>query len=389
MEFDVAILGGGAAGLMAAAWLGEHTSLRVCVVEGNAKVGAKIGISGGGKCNLTNLTVTADNYLGDAVLVHDVVSTFDNDALLQWVRQRGCEPVLRKERYYFCPRSAQEIIDIFLKSTAGTTYFLQHKIVQLTKNETLFTIATDKTKLHARRVVVATGGVSYASVGATDIGMQIAQELGIRTVPFRPALAGLTLQPEQFWMKSLSGVSFPVVIRAGGKTLREDMLFAHRGISGPAVLSASLYWEKGQISIDFLAGVSLSSLLDRGGNKKVSRALPLPKSFVVALLEHLKLQDKPYSEFTKKERDVLSCLNTYEFAPAGTFGFSKAEVSKGGVACDELRGLTCESRRVAGLYFVGEVVDVTGELGGFNFQWAFASGRCAAQAASESLLQIN
>lgn len=387
--FDVAILGGGAAGLMAAAWLREHTALRVSLIEGNPKLGAKIGISGGGKCNLTNVTLGAENYLGDGALVRDVLGKFDNEALLQWVQARGCHPVLRKERYYFCPKSAQELIDIFLGCTTGTALFLRHRILGLQKSDELFTVMTDKAELRARRVIVATGGVSYASVGATDVGVQIAEAFGIRVVPFRPALAGLTLQPEQFWMKALSGVSFPVTIRIKDKTLREDMLFTHRGISGPAVLSASLYWEKGALSIDFLAGGSLASLLTSGGNRKLSRALPLPRSFVIALLAHLQLEDKPCSRLTRREHDILCRLCAYEFAPAGTFGFSKAEVSKGGVACEELVGGSCESRRVAGLFFAGEVIDVTGELGGYNFQWAFASALSAAQAAFEGLNGVN
>ncbi|WP_345986090.1 aminoacetone oxidase family FAD-binding enzyme [Sulfurimonas sp. HSL-1656] len=378
MEYDVAILGGGAAGLMAAARLNERGGLSVCVVEGNAKPGAKIRISGGGKCNLTNVTVSEHNYLGDATLVRSVLKRFDDSALLNWVRARGCEPVVRKARYYFCPRSAEELIDILLKSAEGVRFFLGHKIETVRQKENGFFVTTDKTTLKARNVIVATGGVSYASVGATDIGLKIAESFGIETVPFRPALAGMTLQKEQFWMKDLSGISFPVTIHVGEKRLREDMLFAHRGISGPAVLSASLYWEKGTVTIDFLDGRSVEAVLKRGGNKKIATAIPLPKRFITAFLDALGVEDKPCSAVTAEEKVMLKTLNAYTFAPAGTFGFTKAEVSKGGVACNALQPYSCESRGVRGLYFVGEVVDVTGELGGYNFQWAFASGRCAA-----------
>lgn len=378
MEFDVAILGGGAAGLMAAVRLNERGGLSICVVEGNAKPGAKIRISGGGKCNLTNVSVTEHNYLGDAALVRSVLRRFDGSALLKWVRARGCEPVVRKARYYFCPRSAQELIDILLKSAEGVRFFLGHKIERVQQDDEGFIVTTDKRTLKARNVIVATGGVSYASVGATDIGLKIAESFGIETVPFRPALAGMTLQKEQFWMKALTGISFPVTIHVGEKRLREDMLFAHRGISGPAVLSASLYWEKGMITIDFLDGLSVEGVLKRGGNKKIATAIPLPKRFVTQFLDALGVSDKPCSAVTAEEKVMLKTLNAYTFAPAGTFGFTKAEVSKGGVACSALQAYSCESRDVRGLYFVGEVVDVTGELGGYNFQWAFASGRCAA-----------
>ncbi|MBD3800660.1 MAG: aminoacetone oxidase family FAD-binding enzyme [Campylobacterales bacterium] len=363
---------------MAAVRLNERGGLSICVVEGNAKPGAKIRISGGGKCNLTNVSVTEHNYLGDAALVRSVLRRFDGSALLKWVRARGCEPVVRKARYYFCPRSAQELIDILLKSAEGVRFFLGHKIERVQQDDEGFIVTTDKRTLKARNVIVATGGVSYASVGATDIGLKIAESFGIETVPFRPALAGMTLQKEQFWMKALTGISFPVTIHVGEKRLREDMLFAHRGISGPAVLSASLYWEKGMITIDFLDGLSVEGVLKRGGNKKIATAIPLPKRFVTQFLDALGVSDKPCSAVTAEEKVMLKTLNAYTFAPAGTFGFTKAEVSKGGVACSALQAYSCESRDVRGLYFVGEVVDVTGELGGYNFQWAFASGRCAA-----------
>jgi len=364
---------------MAAARLCEAQGISVCVVEGNEKPGAKIRISGGGKCNLTNVSVSEHNYLGDAALVGAVLRRFDNAALLAWVRRRGCRPVVRKGRYYFCPKSAQELIDI-LRASAGDAHFLLgHRIEGVRREGEGFRVVTDRRELTARKVIVATGGVSYAAVGATGIGAEIAAAFGIGTVPFRPALAGLTLQKEQFWMKALSGVSFSVIITVNNRKLHEDMLFAHRGISGPAVLSASLYWEKGAMTIDFLDGRKVAPLLKRGGNRKVSTALPLPKRFVAHFLEHLQIDDKPCSALTGAETAALQALNAYSFAPAGTFGLTKAEASKGGVACAELKSPSCESVRIGGLYFVGEVVDVTGELGGYNFQWAFASGRSAAE----------
>lgn len=386
MEFDVAILGGGAAGLMAAAWLNEHSSLSVCVIEGNPKAGAKIRISGGGKCNLTNDSVSEHNYLGDESLVRKVLRRFDSQSLLAWVRDRGCRPVLRKERYYFCPRSAQELIDILLRSAQHTHFFFGHRIEKVQKEKEQFTVTTDKTVVRSRHVIVATGGVSYASVGATDIGVRIAEAFGIETVPFRPALAGLTLQRDQFWMKALTGISFPVTIRVGKKMLCEDMLFAHKGISGPVVLSASLYWEKGQIAIDFLNGRRLQSLIKRGGNKKISTALPLPKRFVSQFLEHIGIEDRSCSTYNNDEKQQLQNIEDYRFSPAGTFGFAKAEVSKGGISTDMLTVPGCEAANVDRLYFVGEVVDVTGELGGYNFQWAFASAVCAAE---EIMLNIS
>jgi len=191
LDFDVVILGGGAAGLMAAARLNELGITSVCVIEGNAKVGAKIRISGGGKCNLTNAAVSERNYLGNESLVREVLGRFDRDALLQWVRSRGCKPVLRKERYYFCPHSAQELIDLLVTDAGKTHFMLRHHILKVDKSDNGFAVLTDKTKVTSRNVIVATGGASYASVGASDIGLKIARSFGIETVPFRPALAGL------------------------------------------------------------------------------------------------------------------------------------------------------------------------------------------------------
>lgn len=379
MVYDVVILGAGAAGLMCAAWLNEHSGLSVCVIEGNARPGMKIRISGGGKCNLTNTRVGPENYLGDPALVQAVLSRFGRDDLLRYVRRDGCEPVVRKGRYYFCPHSAQELVDLLVGRASKSRFFFDRSIKEVVPDAEGFRVQTSGETVRGRRVVVATGGKSYATVGATEIGVMIAQALGHAVVPFRPALAGLTLQKAQFWMKELSGISFPVTIRVGDKCLREDMLFAHRGISGPAVLSASLYWEKGTIAIDFLDGKPVASLLERGGKKKISTALPLPKRFCSALLQHLDIPDVPCDRLSPEQKVRIETAANYRFAPAGTFGFTKAEVSKGGIAGEELSVPHCESRRVSGLYLIGEVVDVTGELGGYNFQWAFASAVCAAE----------
>jgi len=183
---------------------------------------------------------------------------------------------------------------------------------------------------------------------------------------------GLTLQKEQFWMKELSGLSCYVHIRVADKLLKEEMLFTHKGISGPAVLSASLYWQKGDISIDFLPDKRVEDCMK--GKKLLSSVLPLPKRLAKALLEVLGVADKVCSELTKGERKKMQALHHYTFSPSGNFGFAKAEVSRGGVVADALCLKTLESKKIKNLYFIAEVVDITGELGGYNFQWAFASG---------------
>ncbi|HZF71294.1 aminoacetone oxidase family FAD-binding enzyme [Sulfuricurvum sp.] len=369
-QYDVIILGGGASGLMCAAQLREHSSLSVAVIEGNSRPALKLKASGGGKCNLTNVEVDTSHFLGDEALVSHALSIFSKEALLEYFHKRGLRPVIRKERYYFCPKSSDEVISILLGRAQGSDMLLNHKILSV-EGENPFTVSTDKGKFQAKRVVVATGGASYKELGASDIGLKIAQQYGIKTLPFIPALVGLTLQPKEFWMKELSGVSFPARIHVAGKTLDEDFLFAHKGISGLVVLSASLYWHRGEIVIDFLPDFDLGTI--KNEKKLLSTALPLPKRFMKAFLDAVGLEDKPCNRLSESERSTLALIRNYAMAPSGTFGLSKAEACRGGIACEEIDPLSMEAKKVKGLYCIGEAVDVTGELGGYNFQWAFSS----------------
>lgn len=369
-HYDVIILGGGASGLMCAAQLREHSSLHVAVIEGNGRPALKLKASGGGKCNLTNVKVDKSHFLGDEKLVSHALSVFSKEALLGYFHSGGLRPVIRKERYYFCPKSSDEVISILLGRAQGTNMLLNHKILSV-EGENPFTVSTDKGKFQAKKIVVATGGASYKELGASDIGLKIAQHYGLKTVPFTPALVGLTLQPKEFWMKELSGVSFRARIHVAGKTLDEDFLFAHKGISGLVVLSASLYWHRGEIVIDFLPDFDLDTI--KNEKKLLSTALPLPKRFIKAFLEAIGVEDKPCSRLSEQERSTLALIRNYAMAPSGTFGFSKAEACRGGIACEEIDPQTMQSKKIAGLYCIGETVDVTGELGGYNFQWAFSS----------------
>lgn len=369
-HYDVIILGGGASGLMCAAQLRQNSALSVALIEGNNRPALKLKASGGGKCNLTNVEVDETHFLGDERLIASALSTFSQKALLDYFKAGGLRPVIRKERYYFCPKSSDEVISILMGKAHGTDLLLGHKILSL-EGGNPFIVTTDKGKFQARRVVVATGGASYKELGASDIGLKIAQHYEIKTIPFSPALVGLTLQPKEFWMKELSGISFPARIHVAGKTLDEDLLFAHKGISGLVVLSASLYWHKGEIVIDFLPDFDLNTL--KNEKKIVSTAIPLPKRFMKAFLEAVGLEDKACNRLDSQDWEKLTRIRQYAMAPSGTFGFSKAEACRGGVACEEINPLTMESTKIKGLYFIGETVDVTGELGGYNFQWAFSS----------------
>lgn len=355
---------------MCAAQLRQNSSLRVAIIEGNSRPALKLKASGGGKCNLTNVEVDETHFLGDERLVSSALSTFSQKNLLDYFKAGGLRPVIRKERYYFCPKSSDEVISILVGKAAGCDLLLGHKILSL-EGESPFVVPTDKGQFTAKKIVVATGGASYKELGASDIGLKIAQHYGIKTVSFSPALVGLTLQPKEFWMKELSGISFPARIHVAGKILDEDLLFAHKGISGLVVLSASLYWYKGEIVIDFLPDFDLGSL--KNEKKSISTAIPLPKRFMKAFLEAVGLEDKACNRLNPQEFEKLFTVRHYAMAPSGTFGFSKAEACRGGVACDEINPLTMESTKIKGLYFIGETVDVTGELGGYNFQWAFSS----------------
>jgi len=373
--YDVLILGGGASGLMCASHLDKN--LKVAIVDGNDKVAKKLKISGGGKCNITNVEVSVNNFDGDSELVEYALSIFSRDDLLKFLEDNGVNPIIRKDRYYFCKNSSDEIINILKRKTQNFETLLNREIIEVKKIDEIFELKTSKGILKSQKVVVATGGKSFKNLGASEIGLKIAKDFAIKIKEFTPALVGMTLQKDQFWMKELSGLSCYVHITVKDKILKEDMLFAHKGISGPSVLSASLYWQKGNISVNFLPNNNIINLIN-SSKKLVSSTIPLPKRLSHAILKALNVDDIECNRLNKQTIENLKNIHSYEFAPAGNFGFAKAEVSRGGVICEELNRYTLEALDVAGLYFIGEVVDVTGELGGYNFQWAFSSGMVCA-----------
>ena len=344
----------------------------IAIIESNRALGEKIRVSGGGKCNVTNKIVDASFYLGDASFVRSVLEQFPKEALIKMLQEHAIELELRKGRYLFCKKSAKEVIAMLSAPLEEKQIFYGEKVVDVTYDEH-FLVKSDKGVYRSKRVVVATGGESFKSLGASDIGIKIAKSFGDATRAFEPALVGLTLQKEQLWMKSLSGISLPVEIEVANRHIKEELLFAHRGITGPAVLSASLYWRKGHISINFMPNETIESIIKRGGKKKLSNAIPLPKRFVQAFLKEIELEDKECHKLTYIEKKRLQKIHGYTFAPAGNFGFSKAEVSRGGVLSCDIEVESMQSRHQKDLFYIGEVVDVTGELGGYNIQWALSS----------------
>ena len=350
----------------------------ICLIDSNDKIGQKIKVSGGAKCNITNEFVSENNYLGDRDFAKDILKRFSKDDLLRFLNKNQLFPKINPKIVkgtYFC-NSSQDVIDMFNLLTTHIKKFLSTNVLDISYNN-FFTITTSKGIIEAKKVVVASGGLSYASLGATAIAFDIAKKFDHTIVDLNPALVGFTVQKEQFWFKDLSGLSIFVNIFVEDKKIEGNLLFAHKGFSGPAVLSSSLYWKKGKISIDFLPNINIEKLLV--GNKNISTALPLPKRFTQEFLKSINLDDKPCSKLDKEEFKTLKILKKYSFAPAGNFGYTKAEVTKGGICTDEIDHKTFESLKQKDLYFIGECLNLTGELGGFNFQIVFSQAYLCAK----------
>ncbi len=360
---------------MAASFLQDRD---VLILEHNPYPAAKIKISGGGRCNISNRYLGLEKYLGDPRFIEKIFKRFDNESLLRFLNERGLEPVLRENGCYFCKKSSLELVELLLNETKKTPVEYGVEVEGLEKEGGCFAVRSSAGSFFARKVIVATGGLSYPSLGASSIGFKIAESFGHSIIKPRPALAGFTLQPEQFWMKELSGISTSAEISVGRRRFASDILFTHRGISGPSILDASLFWNRGKITIDFLPGIKLKNVF-LSSRKSAAFQIPLPKRFVKTLFKTLDLPDMPYKKMDERDKQRLSCIKSYSFSPAGTFGYDRAEVTKGGISTSEIDPETMQSRLIEGLFFAGEVVDVTGLVGGYNFQWAFSSAVVAAK----------
>ncbi len=360
---------------MAASFLQDRD---VLILEHNPYPAAKIKISGGGRCNISNRYLGLENYLADPRFIEKVFKRFDNESLLHFLNKRGLEPVLRENGCYFCKKSGLELVELLLNETKKIPVEYGIEVEGLEKEGGCFAVRSSAGSFFARKVIVATGGLSYPSLGASSIGFKIAESFGHSIIKPRPALVGFTLQPEQFWMKELSGISTPVEISVGRRRFASDILFTHRGISGPSILDASLFWNRGKITIDFLPGIKLKNVF-LSSRKSAASQIPLPKRFIKTFFKTLDLPDTPYKKMDERDKQCLSCIKSYSFSPAGTFGYDRAEVTKGGISTSEIDPETMQSRLIEGLFFAGEVVDVTGLVGGYNFQWTFSSAVVAAK----------
>jgi predicted Rossmann fold flavoprotein len=383
-QFDVIVLGAGAAGLMCAAVAGEH-GRRVAVLEHNGQPGRKILISGGGRCNFTNLHCGPENFVSsNPHFAKSTLALYQPRHFLELVERYGIRWHEKTLGQLFCDSSARAILEMLLAECArgGVEVVLNTRTIEVEGGSGGFRVASSAGEFKADALVVATGGLSIPKLGATGLGYELARNFGLRIVEPRPALVPLLLGGDEAGWTKLAGVAAEVVASVGKTRFREKMLVTHRGLSGPAVLQASLYWQPGDaLVVDFVlaARAGLFDLLRDPGARRDLTTLRQVLSEVLPrrLADYLAEIGGPQGWSNAALEACERRLHRWEFHPAGTEGFEKAEVTAGGVDTDGLQARTMEARAVPGLFFIGEVVDVTGQLGGFNFQWAWASGVAA------------
>jgi hypothetical protein len=388
---DVVVLGAGAAGLMCAIAAGRH-GRSVTVLERSPRAGQKILISGGGRCNFTNRECRAENYLSaNPHFAKSALARYAPQDFLAMVERHGIRWHEKKLGQLFCDRSAQEILSMLEDECvrAGVRVKCGVEVKEVTREES-FTLSAGSDDYVSEKLVVATGGLSIPKMGATAFGYELARQFGLKVIEPRPALVALVLTQEDArrWC-DLAGVSAEVEASCGGRSFREKLLITHHGFSGPAMLQISSYWRSGErVRIDWAPGIVadlpklvFSPMLDSGARRDSTAALACLRAVLPVRLAERWLELNPMRRWTNAAlEEAERALHEFEFVPAGTEGFGKAEVTAGGVDTNELSSKTMEAKRVRGLYFVGEVVDVTGWLGGYNFQWAWASGWCAGEA---------
>lgn len=383
MHFDVAIIGGGAAGLFCAIEAGKRR-LRTLVIEHNAQAGKKILISGGGRCNFTNLGTAPENFISaNQHFAKSALARYTPDQFVRLVRKHRIEFYEKKLGQLFCRDSSRQVVDMLLAECQVARVDVRTSCTLISlKLSDRFELETSTGPISADRVVVASGGLSYPKIGASGIGYRIAEQFGIRRTETRPSLVALVRAGKADHSK-LAGISIDAAVTAGKHSFRENILFTHRGLSGPAILQISNYWKaKEPVSIDLLPSADFHYILEtnRGRSQKLSNFLAehLPHRFVSAFAAGM-LPDKQLNRLSDSEVILITeALRNWQVMFTSTEGYDRAEVTLGGVSTSEISSQTMESKKVPGLYFIGEVVDVTGWLGGYNFQWAWSSAYAAA-----------
>jgi hypothetical protein len=389
-SFDVVVLGAGAAGMMCAIEAGKR-GRRVLVVDHAKAPGEKIRISGGGRCNFTNLNTTPQNFLTSNPGFHiSALRRYRPADFIALVNQHGIAWHEKTLGQLFCDGSARQIVDMLVTEMrrAGVTLRLQTTVGAVRKAEAGFEVELGGTPVACAALVVASGGKSIPKMGATGLGYEIAREFGLALTPTRPGLVPLTFEVGLLdRLKTLAGVATEARVSHGKTRFDEAMLFTHRGISGPAILQISSYWREGdEITVDMAPGVDVLAELKAGrtsqGKQGLATALSqyVPKRLAQTLVEQTGFAGTLGDAGDKVLKPLAAAVNAWRVKPVGSEGYRTAEVTLGGVDTKALDSRTMEARDVPGLFFIGEVVDVTGWLGGYNFQWAWASGWCAGQA---------
>lgn len=400
VAWDAIVIGAGAAGMFCAGVLGQ-LGQRVLVLDHATEIGEKIRISGGGRCNFTNRDSQPRNFLSlNPDFCKSALSRYSPQDFMDLVRRHGIGFHEKHRGQLFCNDASTQIIQMLLAECSQGGVQLEHpvSVTQIRQSGPRWVVETSQGVQQCHQLVMATGGLPVPAIGATGFALDFARDLEINVVDPRPALVPLSFTSDVFFSGGdLSGISLPVRIFAGESNHRygcgefsEDLLVTHKGLSGPAVLQASSYWQEGEaIRIDWGNGADLEGALDERtvGAKTVESALAqfLPERLATAFAVHLGLSKRRWAELPKKERHrVMASLVQWQVKPAGTLGWKKAEVMLGGVDTHALDSKTMAAKRFPNLYFIGECVDVTGHLGGHNFQWAWASGYAAAHAIHHS-----
>ncbi len=391
-SFDTVIIGAGAAGLFCASLAGQ-AGLSVLVLDNGKKTGRKILMSGGGRCNFTNMYIEPSAYLSDN-------PHFCKSALARYTQWDFIELVQKHHIAYhektlgqlFCDDSAQQIVDLLLAEChAGKVSIrLRSEVTQIEKTAEGFTLLVGGKTITASSVVIASGGLSMPGLGATPFGYKIAQQFGLNVLPTRAGLVPFTLhKPQLEQLSPLAGVAIPAIVTAeNGTQFKENILFTHRGLSGPAILQISSYWHPGEnVSINLLPDTDLEGYLQEKRQAQPNQLLKntlsrlLPKRFIEIMIENNQLPDTSLAQLSNERiTQITTLLQAWLVLPNGTEGYRTAEVTLGGVDTRNLSSKTMEATKITGLYFIGEVVDVTGWLGGYNFQWAWSSAYACAQA---------
>jgi predicted Rossmann fold flavoprotein len=384
-RYDVIILGAGAAGLMCAGVAGQR-GLKVLLLEQARHPAEKIRISGGGRCNFTNLHTNPANFLSDNPrFCRSALSGYTQRDFIALVERYGIAWHEKTKGQLFCDGSSQQIIDMLLAECRSARLRTGMRISAVARDDSGFAVVTDQGEFRGNALVVATGGPSIPKMGSSGFGYKIAEQFGLAIVPPRAALVPLTFDTAllaQF--KDLSGVSVDAVVNCGKTSFDEALLFTHRGLSGPAILQVSSYWREGRdIVIDMVPGTDVLAALKQSRRDHPRQELAtvlaelLPRRLAQTVAERIGGPERIADFSDKHLATVVAAVTQWHVRPNGTEGYRTAEVTLGGVDTAELSSKTFESRSVPGLYFIGEVVDVTGHLGGFNFQWAWSSGYAA------------